>query len=247
MATKRTIVELDLKGYSDVARELEDHFSADLVTRFNDQIQKFVTDALKVCGVDPKDAVMATTGDGAILMFDTPSSAHVFAEEIHHATRQHNHEKTVASAKRWFRIGIATGELAIEGNGGTRKMAGSVIARAVRLEAASSIGEILVDPETYSGLSIQQRACYGQEEQIAGKRNEKFTARRYTVIAGLGGLPPAEKPIITKATPTGAVKRWQQKLEYLEEQLAIASTAAQKFELKCLIDEAREKIAELRG
>ena len=34
-------------------------------------------------------------------------------------------------------------------------------------------------------------------------------------------------------------------LEYLEEQFAIASSAAQKFELKCQIAEARQRIEEL--
>ena len=244
---KKTIVELDLKGYSDVARELEEHFSADLVMRFNDQIQMFVTDALKVAKIEPEDALMATTGDGAILMFDTPSTAHVFAEAVHKATRHHNHEKTIASAKRWFRIGIAKGELAIENIGGVKKMAGSVIARAVRLEAASNIGEILADIETYAGLSSEQQACYGSEEQIAGKRSEKFIARRYVVISGLITTPAAEKVAPTSTKQTGAIQKWQQRLDFLQEQLAIVASPAQKFELKCQIDEAKEKIAELGG
>jgi tetratricopeptide (TPR) repeat protein len=64
-------------------------------------------------------------------------------------------------------------------------MAGSVIARAVRLEAAGNIGEILADAETYVGFSREQQACYGAEELIAGKRDEVFSARRYTVVSGL--------------------------------------------------------------
>jgi hypothetical protein len=97
---RKTVVELDLKGYSDVARELEEHFSADLVMKFNEQIQTFVTDALKVAGVLPKDAVMATTGDGAILTFDTPSVAHIFAEGISqcHASTQPREDSCLRQA-----------------------------------------------------------------------------------------------------------------------------------------------------
>ena len=242
---KKTIIELDLIGYGDIARELEEHFSADIVIRFNDQIQTFITDALKVAGVEPQDTVMATTGDGAILMFDKPSVAHVFSEAVHYATRSHNHEKTITSAKRFFRVGIATGDLAIENSGGVKKMAGNVITRAVRLEAACNIGEILVDIETFTGLSNDQRVCYGAEEQIAGKRNEKFHARRYAVIPGLVVISTAKQSALISAKPTKAIEIWKQKLDFLQEQLAVVASPTQKFELKCQINEAREKIIEL--
>jgi class 3 adenylate cyclase len=242
---KKTIVELDLQGYSDVARELEDHFSAELVMRFNEQIQTFVVEALGVAKVLAKDAMMATTGDGAILIFDAPSVAHIFAEAVHDITRLHNYEKKVAAAQRWFRIGIATGDVAIKDLGGEKRMAGSVIGRAVRLEAAAQIGEILADAETYAGFSREQRARYGAEEQIPGKRNELFPARRYTVVAGLV-IPAVAGPGDSGTTkPAAAIKKWQQKLDFLQEELAIVATPAQKFEIKCQIEEAKEKIAEL--
>jgi len=180
---KKTVVELDLKGYSDVARELEEHFSAEIVLMFNEQIQTFVTDALRVAGILPKDAIMATTGDGAILIFEAPLVAHMFAEAVHLATRVHNRDKTVSSAQRWFRIGIATGDVVIKKSGSKKNMAGSAIARAVRLEAAAGVGEILADVESYSGFSREQQACYGQEEMVAGKRDEEFRVRRFRVMA----------------------------------------------------------------
>ena len=243
---RKTIVELDLKGYSDIARALEEHFSADLVMRFNEQIQSFVTESLKAANT-PETAIMATTGDGAILAFDNPTVAHVFAEHLHKAVRLHNHDKTLPAAKRWFRIGIATGDLALEEVNGVRKMAGSVIARAVRLEAAGQIGEILVDADTYAGLPPAQRACYGAEEQIAGKRDEKFPARRYTVIAGLIASPSASVPIATRAKSSPAIERWKQKLEFLDKELPVVSSPALKFEIQCQIEEARQKIVELGG
>jgi class 3 adenylate cyclase len=203
----KTIVELDLKGYSDVARELEEHFSAELVLRFNEQIQTFVAGALAVAGVGSSDALMATTGDGAILVFDSPSIAHVFAEAVHRATNVYNHEKTISAAKRWFRIGIATGDLAIDEIGGLRKMAGSVIARAVRLEAAAAVGEIIADVATYTRLPHDQRACYTAEQIIAGKRNESFRARRYPVVSEIAGAAPAQLNTELCLAPTDSLSQ----------------------------------------
>ncbi|MFZ1219652.1 MAG: hypothetical protein WAO00_10190 [Chthoniobacterales bacterium] len=244
----KTVVELDLKGYSDVARELEEHISAEVVLVFNSQIQRFVDSGLNAAGVPREESVMATTGDGAILVFDSPEISHVFAAAVHDACRVHNHEKTVASAKRWFRIGIATGPLAIETKDGAKKMGGSVIARAVRLEAGGNIGEILVDTNTYAGLSDNHKAHYGPEESIRGKRDEVFPARRCVILRGVvtGSAQTANPPSVV--TPPGrALKMWQDRLNFLEEQGAIVSTAPQKFEIKIEIAVAREKIAELGG
>jgi class 3 adenylate cyclase len=245
---QKTVVELDLKGYSDVARELEEHISAEVVLVFNSQIQRFVDSGLNAAGVPREESVMATTGDGAILVFDSPEISHVFAAAIHDACRVHNHEKTVASAKRWFRIGIATGPLAIKTKGGVKEMAGSVIARAVRLEAAGNIGEILVDTESYLGLSDAQKALYDPEESIRGKRDEVFSARRCVVLSGVvASSAQMAKPTSPLAPPGRALKTWQAKLDFLQEQAAIVAGASQKFEIKMEIAEAREKIAELGG
>jgi hypothetical protein len=176
---KKTVVILDLKGYGDVARELEEQISAGVVIKLKDQIQSFVNEGLEIAGVDPNHAKLDETGDGTVLMFETPSAAHVFAEAVHQATHRHNDGKTRDPAKRWFRIGIATGDFAIqEGSGIERKYGGFVVTRAARLEAACRTGETLIDSETYAGLTREQQAAYGSEEQIAGKRGEKFSGRR---------------------------------------------------------------------
>lgn len=246
----KTIVELDLKGYSDIAREIEEHFTAEVVLHFNAQIQSFISDALKRTGVE-EEAIMATTGDGAILAFDAPSLAHDFAVAVHQATRLHNHTRTLPQTQRHFRIGIATGDLALKEVEGKRQMAGSVIARAVRLEAGGKVGEIVVDTATYAALTVDQQACFEAEEQIPGKRDEVFPARRYIVVANAAAdwtsavkAASAPKPA-TK--PSGALKRWQEKVDFLEGQLAFTSGAAQKFEIHCLLAEAKERIAELGG
>jgi class 3 adenylate cyclase len=246
---KKTVVELDLKGYSDIARELEEHFSAEVVMQFNEQIQRFVDAGLKATETRREETVMATTGDGAILVFDDPATAYRFAEVVHEAYQIHNHGKSVSAARRWFRIGIATGDLVLESIDTTRKMAGSVIARAVRLEAAANIGEILVDTDTYAALPREIQARYGAEERIAGKRDEEFPAHRCVIVPGLHTAAPDSKGKSSRGAgqKTPALTMWKKRLDYLEQQSAIASGVAQKFELKYLIEEAREKIRELGG
>ena len=66
--------------------------------------------------------------------------------------------------------------------------------------------------------------------------------------------PPAISPIPgTSAAPlqpaqsSGALAIWQEKLDYLRQQEAITSDAAQKFALKKQIEECKQKIAELGG
>src|SRR4051794_18543130 len=140
--TKKTVVELDLVGYSDVSRILEENLEAALVAKFNDQIQNFVEAGLKAVKLKRNKVVLATTGDGAILAFDQPAQAHHFGVAVHEAAQAHNSGRTIASAMRWFRIGGATGELHKKPrDGGGQEIAGTVIATAVRLEAAARPGQ----------------------------------------------------------------------------------------------------------
>ena len=179
---KKTVVELDLKGYSDIVVQLEEHLSAEIVLQLNDQIQGFVRFGLQAVGCRREQSVIATTGDGAILVFDRAADAHRFAVAVHDACTVHNSKRTISSACRWFRVGIATGDLAVEADGSGRSVGGSVIARAVRLEAAGTVGEIVVDKRTYDELPEELRAGYGPEEQVVGKREEAFSVRRCAVL-----------------------------------------------------------------
>src|SRR5262245_651116 len=116
----KTILDLDLVGYSSIARVYEQGSSAESVADLNAQIQGFVDRGLAAVRLPREKTVMATTGDGAILAFDQPSQAHSFAEALHAAAREHNAPRTELSAKRWFRVGAATGELVMrprEGGG----------------------------------------------------------------------------------------------------------------------------------
>ena len=71
---------------------------------------------------------------------------------------------------------------------------------------------------------------------------------------GTTATVPAAPPSFPGASPAAAAKpgskaltRWQEKLEFLEDALAIASDPAQKYTLQEQIKEAKEKIRELGG
>ncbi|MEI7731001.1 MAG: hypothetical protein WCO56_15605 [Verrucomicrobiota bacterium] len=179
---KKTIVELDLKGYSDLARELEENLSVDVVASLNEQIQGFVKAGLKAVSISWDQAVLGTAGDNAFVIFDQAEQAHHFAKAVHESAQANNAGKTVSSAKRWFRIGAATGEISISVMDGQRKVAGITIANAVRLEAAAGSGEFLVDLATFRALPSSIQQLYGKEETVEGKRKEKFQARRCVMI-----------------------------------------------------------------
>ena len=167
-----------------MARTLEENLDARVVALFNQHIQDFVNDGLKEIQAKRDEVVMATTGDGAILAFHNPSDAHYFATAVLGATQMHNAKRNEPSAQRWFRIGIATGDLYQRPRpGGGQDIAGVVIANAVRLETAASPGQIVADAATFGALPVALQGLYGAEEIVRGKRDEQLSARRYTVVA----------------------------------------------------------------
>jgi class 3 adenylate cyclase len=187
----KTVVELDLVGYSTIADDLDQALGVETSPKLNAQIQKFVDQGLKAVGAERSRTVMQTTGDGAILVFDNPASVHRFAEAVHVATREHNKSKNKAIGKRVFRIGIATGELVMEPQpGGGYEIAGLTIARAVRMEAKAKPGEVMVDTDTFEGLPPEEQKRYSSREIIRGKREEKFDA--YRCVLNPDGAKDAE-------------------------------------------------------
>jgi len=59
--------------------------------------------------------------------------------------------------------------------------------------------------------------------------------------------PFVERKVPTSIRPSRAMKKWLEKLDFLQEELATTSSPAQKFEIKSQIEEAKAKIAELGG
>ena len=179
---KKTILELDLVGYSDVARMLEQSLGPESVFALNQSMQGFITLSLAAVDLDWSNTVLTLTGDGAILAFDHAEQAHRFAEAVHFAAKEHNTTKTELSAKRVFRTGAATGEIYLQSiASGGFNFSGITVADAVRLEAQAKPGELLIDNATFFLLPDSLKHRYHSEEEVRGKRNEVYKAHRYTI------------------------------------------------------------------
>src|SRR5580700_6513269 len=100
----KTILEMDLVAYSDVARMLEENLNVAAVKEFQDQIQHFVDHGLTAVGLRRHDVVMATAGDNAILMFNDAATMHKFAQTVQENTLNYNNTRSIDLAKRWFRM-----------------------------------------------------------------------------------------------------------------------------------------------
>lgn len=179
---RKTVAVVDMAGYSDIARLLEQNISAASVSELNRQIQAFITRSLERLSASQPYVTVARTGDGIILLFDSADAAHTFAANVHRFAKEHNERRTESTAQRWFRVGVATGDVSTTANAeSSREHAGITIADAVRLEAAAEAGEILMDAASYADLSQDFRRLYGPEEIVRGKREESFRARRCVV------------------------------------------------------------------
>ncbi|MBC8032439.1 MAG: hypothetical protein H7Z16_20310 [Pyrinomonadaceae bacterium] len=175
---RRTVVELDLVGYSHVARELERQTDATVVFHLSDQVQSFVDEGLREVGLARRDVVNGTAGDNALLVFERASEAHRFSEAVHRATKRYNASKADPVAHRHFRIGISTGEIAIRG----KEISGTSIIDSVRLEAAGQRGHILIDEATFEELPRKFQECYRGPESVADKQNNSYSVYRFVVV-----------------------------------------------------------------
>ena len=102
------------------------------------------------------------------------------AAAVQTQTLAHNSARSIESAKRWFRMGAATGIVLIMP--AERRIFGTTISRAVRLEAAAEIGQLVVDLPTFDALPYELQKSYSSPDTITGKRSERFEARRCTLI-----------------------------------------------------------------
>ena len=170
-----TAVLVDLVGYSDMAHLLEDSLGVQATLSLNQQVQGLIGEALTEAGGSPAANTVTTTGDGALLKFDTVSMAVDFAVRLHKCAARHNDRVTEPRAKRIFRVGISTGELATDA--ATGLPAGMAISRAARLEARADPGGILIDHESWVA-ELAMKDLFTGPEEIAGKRDEIFEGWR---------------------------------------------------------------------
>jgi class 3 adenylate cyclase len=174
---RKTVVSVDLVGYNIIAESAEEGLGVDVVKTLNEQIQQFINSGLEALKLPRHDHFITDTGDGGILIFDSSDDAFLFATHIIKQTEEHNRTRRRGISKRIFRIGAASGEIVIEPKvTGGFDIAGITIARAVRLEAKTPPGGLLVDRQAFEILESDNQKEFSSSLTVPGKRDEEFSA-----------------------------------------------------------------------
>jgi class 3 adenylate cyclase len=175
-----TVVAVDTVSYSDAAALANEMLGQDALLMLDRQIQDLFSECLRGIGANVNASVLSRDGDGAKFVFDRPETAHAFAEAVHAAAARRNETRHDPRALRKFRIGAATGEIIVSASSEQKidAAAGMAVTIAVRLEQAGEADTILIDDATYASLSAALQEYYGDEELVAGKRDEQFRVRR---------------------------------------------------------------------
>jgi class 3 adenylate cyclase len=221
-AVEKAVVVVDLSRYSDIGKELEQQFGVRATRELNAQVQGLIKSALENVGVTVQQLPYKNTGDGAIIALNSAEVASRFAEALHLAARTHNLKKDVPLAQRHFRVGIWTDTIMLDRQataGGEFigfEMAGTAIANAVRLEGACKTGEVLISPDTWGDLPKPMRKLYGDQEEVKGKRGERFKAHRRKVVDPAPWEDMASSPAANPTKPPPAAPQATDRLALLK-------------------------------
>lgn len=115
----QTAVMVDLVGYSHHAAIVEAELGVAATAMLNRQVQDLIRLGLKGAGASA-DALVTDTGDGALLVFGAADQALAFAEALHNASFNSFHDRN--GVRRYFRIGMATGDIFVDRSGTGRSM-----------------------------------------------------------------------------------------------------------------------------
>jgi class 3 adenylate cyclase len=182
--TEKTVLEVDLVEYTRGAVNVQENIGLHGLKMYEDQIQELINYGLKRLGLDRNEVVLGEAGDNAIIILDDVELAHSLAQLIHQATVEYNQAKSIESAKRYFRMGAATGDLLIYKS--ERRIIGTVITRAVRLEAAAEKGQLVVDARTFQKLPPELKKHYSVQQVIKSKNGEQYKAHQCNFICTSG-------------------------------------------------------------
>jgi tetratricopeptide (TPR) repeat protein len=192
----RVVVSVDLKGAGERFTDVADTLGAAGGVVFQEQIHRFILDALDGVGVTDgaAEGVWQWTGDGALLAFANADLGHDFAMALHGATSIHNRGTRSAVAEQRFRVGMAATD------NPTRESWNVTVMRAVRLESKADTDGNLIDENTWKGLHSTNDTLYGPVEQVPGKREDEFySAHRYSPAPVIS--PPEPEEPKTLANP----------------------------------------------
>jgi len=207
----RTVASVDMVCYGSVSTQFEKLPAGDTtsVSKLNDFIQSLIEKAIEEANQKPKDVPTISTGDGALLFFDSETGAAKFAVTLRDMAEKDNaHKGRKESNRLLFRIGIATGDITStvtrSSNGEllTFRAAGITIAHAVRIQTDCEPGQNSVAISTYDKIDDAfVRGCFYFDGEVSGKSHENLGIK----VKKSPGAPMTKSGIV-QPSPTDQTK-----------------------------------------
>lgn len=196
-ATKFVVV-FDLYRYGIVIKLLQDFLGSEAASQFQHSLHDLAKEALKLKDLTAP-VLYVSTGDGAIVVFDSAFEAHSFAERLHKLAEDHN--LTIqAFARLHFRMGIAT-HLAVPSTAAPQEITLSHVTVAItdasRLESQCLTGQVLISEGVWVDLKPERLRKLYAWEQIWDKHGVAYEVYRRKVVEPA----PAKLPQPGMTTP----------------------------------------------
>jgi class 3 adenylate cyclase len=186
---RKAVVSVDLVRYRELVKLAHDTGGMDGARGLNRSIGNLITDSVAAIGISVKDTLVSIHGDEATLAFEAPLDAVEFAEQLHLRTDKANENMGMTQAYKYFRIGIALGEVSVTKTIVGERVAGasvlgSTIVDAVQLREACLPGEVVISHDVWAVLPGDRQSTFGPSEEVPGKHPGENTipAHRRRVV-----------------------------------------------------------------
>ena len=207
--TRKVVTALfcDVVGSTRLGERLDAESVRDLMIRYFDEVQGIL---VRHGGTVEKyigDAVLAIFGVPTLHEDDALRAVRAAAEIRDEIGRIAPELEERWGAGLQVRIGVNTGEVAVQGPGeGDSLVVGDAVNVAARLEQAAGPGEILLGPDTHGLVRHLVRADAGQAFSLKGKRDPVLAYRLLEVVPG-SGSPRPEPGLVDRTEELDALRR----------------------------------------
>lgn len=182
------IVQIDLSAYSDMTTLITTLAKQDLshvrcIYWLNVRILRFIHQAVRATPAGSEDNILSSSGDGALLYFDTVNHAHHFAEVLYHQTTAYNLCRA-NTVQFHFRVGIAYGPVILSSvvthDQQTRQdvRGGLPLIHAARSEAAGQPDEVVITSRAFRELADDLKPLYHGPHPVTVKHAEQHEVYR---------------------------------------------------------------------
>jgi hypothetical protein len=175
---EKFVVDVDVVGFTTIASALESACGVTAIEALNKAVLERIVTSVSKAGREWNEVCMASTGDGALLVFDRIQEVLAFSQDVSTEAAKHT---LVDIDERWsiaFRIGVAHGLIAKSKWKEMQSVASIAIARAVRLQSQAAPGWLLMDAATSSHAAAYVPPALLEDSAIVGNRGELLPAKR---------------------------------------------------------------------